>query len=174
VRGTSQSPPASGSRHLIPQTLRRPPTRAPAKSNFIAAARRAAQAAAAANTEKPGRLTAATDAARSAAAKAGLNIRTARPAAATDAPKPSRTRPLLVGVSVVLIVLRGFRLAMNFLDGGESAPPEKSSVTAPAPEATPPADPKQKSEAAPVSNPCSPRDRGRAANLDRARAFGAC
>ena len=36
------------------------------KSNFIAAARRAAQAAAAANVEKSGRLTAATDAARSA------------------------------------------------------------------------------------------------------------
>ena len=41
------------------------------KSNFIAAARRAAQAAAAANVEKSGRLSAATDAARSAATKAG-------------------------------------------------------------------------------------------------------
>ncbi len=123
------------------------------KSNFIAAARRAAQAAAAANVEKSGRLSAATDAARSAATKAGLNIRTAR--SPSDAPKPSRTRPLLVGVSVVLIVLSGFRLAMNFLDGGESAPPpaEKSSVTAPAPEATPPADTRQKSEATPSSNP---------------------
>jgi localization factor PodJL len=123
------------------------------RSNFIAAARRAAQAAAAANVEKSGRLSAATDAARSAATKAGLNIRTAR--SPNDAPKPSRTRPLLVGVSVVLIVLSGFRLAMNFLDGGEGAPTttEKSSVTAPAPEATPPADTKQKSEAAPSSNP---------------------
>ena len=123
------------------------------KSNFIAAARRAAQAAAAANTEKSSRLTAAADAARSAATKAGLNIRTAR--SSSDAAKPSRTRPLLVGVSVVLIVLSGFRLAMNFLDGGESAPPaaDKSSVTAPAPDATPPADTRQKSEAAPSSNP---------------------
>jgi localization factor PodJL len=121
------------------------------KSNFIAAARRAAQAAAAANTEKSGRLTTATEAARSAATKAGLNIRGARPS--SNASKPSRTRPLLVGVSVVLIVLSGFRLAMNFLDGGESAPPpaDKSSITAPAPEATPPAD--KKSEAAPTSYP---------------------
>ncbi len=123
------------------------------KSNFIAAARRAAQAAAAANVEKSGRLTAATDAARSAVTKAGLSIRTAR--SSSDASKPSRTRPLLVGVSVVLIVLSGFRLAMNFLDGGESAPPpaEKSSVTAPAPDAAPPGDTRQKSDAAPTSYP---------------------
>ncbi len=131
------------------------PAEGSGKSNFIAAARRAAQAAAAANAEKSSKLTVATDAARSAAAKAGLNIRAKRPAA--DAAKPSRTRPLLVGVSVVLIVLSGFRLAMNFLDGGESAPPptEKSSGTAPAPETTPPADTKPKSEAAPTSAPAS-------------------
>jgi localization factor PodJL len=124
------------------------------KSNFIAAARRAAQAAAAANTEKPGKLAAATDAARSVATKAGLNIRTARQATTTDAAKPSRTRPLLVGVSVVLIVLSGFRLAMNFLDGGETATAEKPAVTAPAPDAAPPpAAMKQKSEAPPAANP---------------------
>jgi localization factor PodJL len=122
------------------------------KSNFIAAARRAAQAAAAANTDKSSRISVATDAARSAAAKAGLSIRT--PRQSNGDTKPSRTRPLLVGVSVVLIVLSGFRLAMNYLDGGESAPPpaEKSSVTSPPVDTAPTTDDKQKSEA-PTSNP---------------------
>jgi localization factor PodJL len=130
-----------------------PPAEGPGKSNFIAAARRAAQAAAAANAEKPGKLSAATDAARAAAtkAKAGFSFRI--PRSSGDAAKPSRTRPLLVGVSVVLIVLSGFRLAMNFLDGGENPPAEKSSVSAPPPEAAPPADTRSKSEAAPTSAP---------------------
>ncbi len=124
------------------------------KSNFIAAARRAAQAAAAANAEKSGKLTVA-DAARAAASKAGINIRGAR--SAGDTSKSSRTRPLLVGVSVVLIVLSGFRLAMNFLDGGDNTPPaEKSTVTSPAPDVSPPADGKPKSEAAPTSAPANP------------------
>jgi localization factor PodJL len=132
-----------------------PPAPPDGANNFIAAARRAAQAAAAANIEKPGKLAAATEAARSAAAKAGLNIRTSRKATTTDAAKPPRTRPLLVGVSVVVIVLSGFRLAMNFLDGGENTPPsETPAVTAPAPEvAPPPAGLKQKSEAPPAANP---------------------
>jgi len=125
------------------------------KSNFIAAARRAAQAAAAANAEKSGKLTVAADAARAAASKAGINLRGAR--SSSEAAKPSRTRPLLVGVSVVLIVLSGFRLAMNFFDGGETTAPqaEKSSVTAPPSDAAPPADTKPKSEAAPTSAPAA-------------------
>jgi localization factor PodJL len=121
------------------------PAEGSSKSNFIAAARRAAQAAA--NAEKSGRVTAATDAARSAATKPRFNFRIPRP---SGAPKPSRTRPLLVGVSVVLIVLSGFRLAMNFLDGGETPSAEKSSVTVPPAETAPPTDLRQKSEAAPT------------------------
>ena len=122
------------------------PAEGSSKSNFIAAARRAAQAAA--NAEKSGRVTAATDTARSAATKPRFNFRIPRP---SGAPKPSRTRPLLVGVSVVLIVLSGFRLAMNFLDGGETTPSaEKSSVTVPPAETAPPTDLRQKSEAAPA------------------------
>jgi localization factor PodJL len=122
------------------------------KSNFIAAARRAAQAAAAAAaTEKTGRVAMATDAARAAAAKAGFSLRgKGQPSGEA---KPSRLRPLLVGFSVIVIVLSGFRLAMNYLDGGDNAPPaEKTTVTVP-PADTAPAAEKQKSEAAPPSNP---------------------
>ena len=131
------------------------PAEGSGKSNFIAAARRAAQAAAAANAEKSSKLTVAADAARSAAAKAGISVRTAR--SSSEAAKPSRTRPLLVGVSVVLIVLSGFRLAMNFFDGSEStpAPAEKSSVASPPPETAPTTDSKPKSEAAPTSAPAA-------------------
>jgi localization factor PodJL len=80
-------------------------------SSFIAAARRAAQAAAA-QPEKTGR----------AAGKAAAG------GAAKDKGKESSTitskiRSLLVGASVVVIVLGTFRMAMNLLEGGGSAPP---------------------------------------------------
>jgi localization factor PodJL len=127
-------------------------TEGSSKSNFIAAARRAAQAAAAAaNAEKTGRVAMATDAARAAAAKAGFSLRGKGQQSA--AAKPSRLRPLLVGFSVIVIVLSGFRFVMNYLDGGDTpAPAEKTSVTAPPPDAAPAAE-KQKSEVVPPSNP---------------------
>jgi localization factor PodJL len=71
------------------------------QSNFIAAARRAAQAAAAATNEKPSRVTALTEAARSAAAKATAKVT----AAGDTSAKPSRVRQILVGFSVVMIVI---------------------------------------------------------------------
>jgi localization factor PodJL len=147
----------SSERGTIEATDASAPAEGTGKSNFIAAARRAAQAAAAANVEKSSKLTVATGAARAAAtkAKAGFSFRT--PRSSSDTAKPSRTRPLLVGVSVVLIVLSGFRLAMNFFDGGENTTPqaEKSSTTTPPPEAAPPTDSKPKSEAAPTSAPAA-------------------
>jgi localization factor PodJL len=112
------------------------------QSNFIAAARRAAQAAAAATNEKPSRVSALTGAARSAAAKA-----TARVAASGEASaKPSRIRSILVGFGVVMIVIGAFRVALTFLDGGESAPAQTIEKSA-APAAIAPA------QAAPAPNP---------------------
>jgi localization factor PodJL len=122
------------------------------QSNFIAAARRAAQAAAAATSEKPGRVTALTEAARSAAAKA-----TAKVAAAGDTPaKSSRIRSILVGLGVVVLVAGAFKIALTFLDTMESMPAqttEKSSAPAaltPPPAPAPVSSPKAE---APVPNP---------------------
>ena len=115
-------------------------------TNFIQAARRAAQAAAAAqppaaNGAKTNRVTALNDAARS-AAKAATN---------SDSGISSKIRALLVGASVVVIVLGTVKMGMNLLGGHDSANsslPTESSVTAPAP---PPAgDGEPRSEAAPV------------------------
>jgi localization factor PodJL len=107
-----------------------PPADGTGQSNFIAAARRAAQAAAAATAEKPGRVTALTEAARNAAAKA-----TARVAAAGDkstTAQSSRIRSILVGLSVVIIVIGAFKIALTFLDGSDSAPQAVEKSAAPA------------------------------------------
>jgi localization factor PodJL len=100
-------------------------------SNFIAAARRAAQAAAAAPANdkagaKPGE---------------GKDREAKHPSTIT-----SKIRSLLVGASVVVIVLGSFKMAMTLLDGG-SAPPvatENSSAAAP------PALPRSESEDKPA------------------------
>jgi localization factor PodJL len=110
-------------------------------SNFIQAARRAAQAAQAgeANSKpaakKANRVTALNDAARSASAKETT----------TDTSRSSRVRALLVGVSVFVIVLGTFKMASNLWHSGEtgrSAPAMESHAVAPAPapEQTPDAD----------------------------------
>jgi localization factor PodJL len=96
-------------------------------SSFIAAARRAAQAAAAAPAgDKAGRGTLK----NIAGAKAG------EPSTIT-----SKIRSLLVGASVVVIVLGTFKMAMTLLDGGSApaAPPMENSSEQ-APSAQPPAD----------------------------------
>jgi localization factor PodJL len=99
-----------------------PPAEGSGQSNFIAAARRAAQAAAAATNEKPSRVTALTEAARNAAAKATAKV-TAAGADATDtSARPSRVRSILVGFSVVVIVIGAFKVALTFLDGGDNPP----------------------------------------------------
>src|SRR5262249_52592371 len=79
-------------------------------SSFIAAARRAAQAAAA-QSEKPAR-----------GAKAATAGRAKDKGKDGGSTITSKTRSLLVGASVVVIVLGTFKMAMNLLDGGGSAP----------------------------------------------------
>lgn len=100
-------------------------------TNFIQAARRAAQAAAAAPSAaapgtKPNRVTALNDAARNAA----------KAAASGESGISSKIRALLVGASVVVIVLGTVKMGMNLLGGHDNAMPSlpaESSVTAPAP-----------------------------------------
>jgi localization factor PodJL len=99
-------------------------------SSFIAAARRAAQAAAAQPPEKQGR-----------AAKAAASGK----AKGTEGPSTitSKIRSLLVGASVVVIVLGTFKMAMNLLEGGSTAPPlpaMENSSGAPALQTLTPAD----------------------------------
>jgi localization factor PodJL len=102
-----------------------PPKEPVSSSSFIAAARRAAQAAAA-QPEKSGR--GAKAAAKDKAGSAGSSV-------------TSKIRSLLVGASVVVIVLGTFRMAMNLLDAGGSAPVPAMETRAsePAPSAPPPA-----------------------------------
>src|SRR4051812_33631309 len=101
-------------------------------SSFIAAARRAAQAAAA-QPEKPAR-----------GAKAGAD-RSKDKGKASDkdggSTITSKIRSLLVGASVVVIVLGTFKMAMNLLDGSSPSPsPQAMENTSsePAPRAPPP------------------------------------
>jgi localization factor PodJL len=106
-------------------------------SSFIAAARRAAQAAAnAPATAKPSR-----------AATLNESIR----AAAKGSPITSKIRSLLVGASVVVIVLGSFRMAMTLLDGSSSTAPKPVAERS-APLTPPPAN-DRKSEIAPAAPP---------------------
>ncbi|WP_198963736.1 tetratricopeptide repeat protein [Bradyrhizobium sp. Y36] len=100
-------------------------------SSFIAAARRAAQAAAA-QPEKPAR-----------GAKGGAKAGADR---AKDKGKDggstitSKIRSLLVGASVVVIVLGTFKMAMNLLEGSPPPAPQAmdNTLSQPAPQAPPP------------------------------------
>ncbi|OQW58440.1 MAG: hypothetical protein A4S14_07315 [Proteobacteria bacterium SG_bin9] len=114
-------------------------------SSYIAAARRAAQAAASAPSGAPktGRITVLSNAAKPA---------NPQPAAGEPVTKASRIRSLLVGVSVVVIVLSGFRLVMGMFDGGEpqaTIPTEKSSEVMPPVKLTPDAQPRTDTPAPP-------------------------
>jgi localization factor PodJL len=117
-------------------------------TNFIQAARRAAQAAAAAPPvpagPKANRVTALNDAARNAAKAATIG----------DSGMSSKIRALLVGASVVVIVLGTVKMGMNLLSGHDSANPSlpaESSVNQPA---TPPAgDSGPRSDIAPPAMP---------------------
>lgn len=116
-------------------------------TNFIQAARRAAQAAAAAppapSGPKPNRVTALNDAAR--------NV--AKAAAAGESGVSSKIRALLVGASVVVIVLGTVKMGMNLLSGHDSTSsqlPAETSVTPPAP---PAGENGPRSEAVPPSMP---------------------
>ncbi len=96
-------------------------------SNFIQAARRAAQAAATAAPpagSKPNRVTALNDAARTAA----------KAMTSGESAISSRIRALLVGVSVIVIVLGTVKMGMNLLGGQDSAgstPAAESSAVTP-------------------------------------------
>ena len=98
-------------------------TREPvSSSNFIQAARRAAQAAATAPAasaagKKPNRVTSLNDAARTAA----------KVAATGSSSMSSKIRALLVGASVVVIVLGTVKLGMNLLNGRDTGAPSPSS-----------------------------------------------
>lgn len=95
-------------------------------SSFIAAARRAAQAAAA-QPDKPARGTkASADRGKDKGKDGGSTI-------------TSKIRSLLVGASVVVIVLGTFKMAMNLLDGGSAPTPQAENTSSqPAPQAPPP------------------------------------
>lgn len=117
-------------------------------TNFIQAARRAAQAAAAAppaaTGSKPNRVTALNDAARNAAKAAAIG----------DSGISSKIRALLVGASVVVIVLGTVKMGMNLLSGHDSSNsslPAESSVTPPAPPPAPEDGPR--SDASPAITP---------------------
>jgi localization factor PodJL len=100
-------------------------------SNFIAAARRAAQAAAAAPAgDKADRL-----------AKPGESKHhpAKQPSTIT-----SKIRSLLVGASVVVIVLGSFKMAMTLLDGGSAPPPASENSSAASPPALPRGDSEDK------------------------------
>ncbi|WP_458758293.1 hypothetical protein ACSVBT_19190 [Afipia sp. TerB] len=105
--------------------IKTPPLEPITSTNFIQAARRAAQAAASTPAaDKPNRVTALNDAAR-AAAKA--------PATASS-PVASKIRALLVGASVIVIVLGTVKMGMNLLSSGDpmkSEPTAETSVTSP-------------------------------------------
>jgi len=109
------------------------------KPNFIAAARRAAQAAASASpqTER----------------KAGV-----KGAAASKKPKP-RARTLIVAGAAALIVIGCIQIATRFFDGGASVPaPQQENASPPAaalPEPEQPASPP--AEPAPLPVPSAPR-----------------
>lgn len=96
-------------------------------SSFIAAARRAAQAAAA-QPEKPTR-----------GAKAGAD-RSKDKGKDGGSTITSKIRSLLVGASVVVIVLGSFKMAMNLLEGSPPPAPQAMDNTSsqPAPQAPPP------------------------------------
>ncbi|HEY4203717.1 MAG TPA: tetratricopeptide repeat protein, partial [Xanthobacteraceae bacterium] len=115
------------------------PTQPASASSFIAAARRAAQAAAnIPASAKPGR-----------AATLNESIR----AAAKGSPITSKIRSLLVGASVVVIVLGSFRMAMSLMEGGSTPPKPVAERTAPAASSS---SSDRKSEMAPPSSMTSP------------------
>ena len=110
-------------------------------SSFIAAARRAAQAAATQPVnEKAAR--AASKAAAKAKAKddkaaKAASIKGGAPAESQPSTITSKIRSLLVGASVVVIVLGAFKMAMNMLDTG--SPPTPAPAMESSEPATPPA-----------------------------------
>ncbi|SFN79929.1 localization factor PodJL [Bradyrhizobium sp. Ghvi] len=107
-------------------------------SSFIAAARRAAQAAAAQPQEKPAR------GVKAAMARAKGQGQGQGKAPEGGSTITSKIRSLLVGASVVVIVLGTFKMAMNLLEGSPPPAPQAMEDTSsrPAPQAPPPVESK--------------------------------
>jgi len=108
----------------IPAQPREVPTKSPSStSSFIAAARRAAQAAANADLDA------------ASGKQRHLNVLDAKGRkAGTGGPSTitSKIRSLLVGASVVVIVLSGFKMAMTMLEGGGASAPAEQPAEQPA------------------------------------------
>jgi localization factor PodJL len=112
-------------------------------SNFIAAARRAAQAAAAAPVSDKAARGPLKDPARDKTKEISKEISKVTSIETLQQPSTvtSKIRSLLVGASVVIIVLGTFKMAMTLLDGGSVSPvPAAENSSEPAPSAQPPAD----------------------------------
>jgi localization factor PodJL len=120
-RVSSSSERIAASESAISEIPAAGPRLAVSSASFIAAARRAAQAAAA---QPVGDKTPPAKAAKGKGDKDHFSI-------------PSKIRSLLVAASVVVIVLGTFKMAMTLLDGGSAPPTGESASEPPAP---PPAD----------------------------------
>jgi localization factor PodJL len=147
----------------IPATPKEPVS----SSSFIAAARRAAQAAAA-QPEKPAR-----------GAKAGAD-RSKDKGKGSDkdggSTITSKIRSLLVGASVVVIVLGTFKMAMNLLDGSSPSPSPQAMETsspAPVPQAPPPVENKPATPEQVTPSMTSPTPIGRQSQNNAAPAAAA-
>ncbi len=119
-RGGSPSERIAASEEAISEIAVDAPEQATA-SSFIAAARRAAQAAAATGNDK-------SKGDRSRAAKLAPQLADSDKSSATIG---SKIRSLLVGASVIVIVLGSFKVAMTLLDSGSPAPMAENIHAAP-------------------------------------------
>lgn len=125
-------------------------------SSFIAAARRAAQAAAAAPANEKAARAAAKAAAKDKGGDSKIKIgaKIAQSGDKTPSNMSSRIRSLLVGVSVVVIVLGTFKMAMTLLDTGN--PPPMPGIENSTEQAAPPAAPAENSAKPAMPAPAAP------------------
>ncbi|MGM4931269.1 hypothetical protein [Tardiphaga sp. 619_E2_N8_5] len=124
-RGASPSERIAASEDAISEIAVDAPEQATA-SSFIAAARRAAQAAAATGNDKSRSDKSRTD--KSKATRSGPQLADSEKSSSTIG---SKIRSLLVGASVVVIVLGSFKMAMTLLDSGSPAPVAENIHSAP-------------------------------------------
>jgi localization factor PodJL len=124
-RGASPSERIAASEDAISEIAGDAPEQATA-SSFIAAARRAAQAAAATGNDKSRSDKSRTD--KSKATRPGPQLADSEKSSSTIG---SKIRSLLVGASVVVIVLGSFKMAMTLLDSGSPAPLAENIHSAP-------------------------------------------
>ncbi|SNT57724.1 localization factor PodJL [Tardiphaga sp. OK246] len=124
-RGASPSERIAASEDAISEIAVDAPKQATA-SSFIAAARRAAQAAAATGNDKSRSDKSRAD--KSKATRPGPQLADSEKSSSTIG---SKIRSLLVGASVVVIVLGSFKMAMTLLDSGSPAPVAENIHSAP-------------------------------------------